>query len=161
MMRPVVVLCWKFYVYYRSKKNDSDIRFYFYLMGPKKLHYRRLMVLSLNIPGLKISEVKITINLISLKFLRFIIIFFTAFLNLESVGSNGKEILFQAGPNHAWLIEVKQSFLFKTHFKRITYISPEISLDVSKICAIPKWSSGWRGIISIWNYTVRHRLSNF
>lgn len=31
-----------------------------------------------------------------------------AFLNLESVGSNGKEILFQSGPNHAWLIEVKK-----------------------------------------------------
>lgn len=29
-----------------------------------------------------------------------------AFLNLESVGSNGKEILFQSGPNHGWLIDV-------------------------------------------------------
>lgn len=33
-----------------------------------------------------------------------------AFLNLESVGSGGKEILFQTGPNHPWLIEV--SFIF-------------------------------------------------
>lgn len=31
-----------------------------------------------------------------------------AFLNLESVGSSGKEILFQSGPNHGWLIEVCQ-----------------------------------------------------
>lgn len=29
-----------------------------------------------------------------------------AFLNLESVGSNGKEILFQSGPKHGWLIDV-------------------------------------------------------
>ncbi|XP_031617647.1 endoplasmic reticulum metallopeptidase 1-like [Contarinia nasturtii] len=29
-----------------------------------------------------------------------------AFLNLESVGSSGKEILFQSGPNHGWLIEM-------------------------------------------------------
>lgn len=29
-----------------------------------------------------------------------------AFLNMESVGSNGKEMLFQSGPNHGWLIDV-------------------------------------------------------
>lgn len=33
-------------------------------------------------------------------------VFCLAFLNLESVGSNGKEILFQSGPNHGWLIDV-------------------------------------------------------
>lgn len=34
---------------------------------------------------------------------------FSAFLNLESVGSNGKEILFQSGPKHGWLIDVSAS----------------------------------------------------
>lgn len=36
---------------------------------------------------------------------------FIAFLNLESVGSNGKEILFQSGPNHGWLINVNRKQL--------------------------------------------------
>lgn len=38
-----------------------------------------------------------------------------AFLNLESVGSNGKEILFQSGPNHGWLIDVSSIPVIQNH----------------------------------------------
>lgn len=44
-------------------------------------------------------------------------LFYTlAFLNLESVGSNGKEILFQSGPNHGWLIDVSEILKILRHF---------------------------------------------
>lgn len=41
-----------------------------------------------------------------------------AFINMESVGSNGKEMLFQSGPNHGWLIDVSASNRTQLH----TYI---------------------------------------
>lgn len=57
MMQPVVSLCWKYFEFCHSKKNDWGIRCYFCSMVPKKLRCKRLTVLSLSIHGQKTWEV--------------------------------------------------------------------------------------------------------
>lgn len=44
-----------------------------------------------------------------------------AFLNLESIGSGGKELLFQTGPNHPWLIDA--------YARSIVYPNAQVSAE--------------------------------
>lgn len=106
MMPPAVSSCWKSFEFCRSRRNDWGIRCYFCSTVPRKPRCKRPMVSSHSIRGPKMWEVSLTLDDVYIRWLIAYSFSQKAFLNLESVGSNGKEILFQSGPNHAWLIDV-------------------------------------------------------
>lgn len=110
------------------------------------------MVSSRDIVGRRMLEVIHFIGFCDFQLIRILL---KAFINIESAGSNGKEILFQSGPNHSWLVEVGNwNFLFFVEFEWWCFVS-----DVQKIGSTSIRQQCRRRSLPIGIHSVGHRFS--